>query len=467
MSTSTTDVPASAGPAESTRKERVGWYFYDWANSAFSTTVISVFLGPYLTSIAEKAAGCADECTDDQKLSLLGIPITPGSLFAYTVSLSVLLQVVVLPVAGAIADRTRRKKELLALFAYIGSGATIGLLFLTGERWLLGASLFLVANVAFGASIVVYNSFLPQLAKPDDRDTVSSIGWATGYIGGGLLLLLNLLVIILGGDDADKAEIARWSIVSAGVWWAAFTTLPLLSLRNREPASGEHHGHVLVDGFRQLWATLKNLRSYPLSLFFLIAFLVYNDGIQTVITMASVYADQQLGLDQSVQLQTILLVQFLAFGGALLLGRIAKKFGAWKTVLFSLVLWTLVVAAAFFLPAKLGDDQPAPNAAVLFMLLGVFLGIVLGGSQALSRSLFSQLIPKGKEGEYFGLYEISDKGTSWLGPLLFGLAYQLTNNYRVAILSLVSFFIIGFFALLAIPMRRAIIAAGNEPPHVL
>jgi MFS transporter, UMF1 family len=243
--------------------------------------------------------------------------------------------------------------------------------------------------------------------------------------------------------------------------------LPLLWLRNRPATAGEHSGPVLTDGFRQLWRTLKSLKAYPLTLFFLIAFLVYNDGIQTVITMASVYADQQLGLGQDVQLQTILLVQFLAFGGALLLGRIAKKFGAWKTVLLSLVLWTLVVGGAFFLPAKLGDEQPAPNAAVLFMLLGVFLGIVLGGSQALSRSLFSQLIPKGKEGEYFGLYEISDKGTSWLGPLLFGLAYQLTNDYRVAILSLVSFFVIGFFALLAIPMRRAIIAAGNEPPHVL
>jgi UMF1 family MFS transporter len=464
MST-TTDIPEIAAP--STRRERVGWYFYDWANSAFSTTVISVFLGPYLTSIAERAAGCADECTG-QTLSVLGIPIAPGSLFAYAVSLSVILQVLVLPVTGAIADRTRYKKQLLALFAYIGSGSTIALLFLTGERWQLGAGLFLLANVSFGASIVVYNSFLPQLAGPDDRDTVSSIGWATGYIGGGLLLLLNLVAIIVGGDDADKAEIARWSIVSAGVWWAAFTTLPLLTLRNREPAGGVvRGGNVLTDGFKQLWDTLKHLRSYPLSLFFLIAFLVYNDGIQTVITMASVYADKQLGLGQDVQLQTILLVQFLAFGGALLLGRIAKRYGAWKTVLMSLVLWTLVVGAAFFLPPKGPDGEPAPNAPLLFMLLGVFLGIVLGGSQALSRSLFSQLIPKGKEGEYFGLYEISDKGTSWLGPLLFGLTYQATQNYRVAIISLLVFFVIGFFALLAIPMRRAIIAAGNEPPHVL
>lgn len=452
-----TDVSAVAPQPLSTRRERVGWYFYDWANSAFSTTVISVFLGPYLTSIAENAAGCVDEC-GGRLVHPLGIPVAPGSLFAYCVSLSVVLQVLVLPVTGALADRSARKKRLLALFAYVGAGATIGLVFLTGERYLLGAGLFVLANVAFGASVVVYNSFLPQLAGPDERDSVSSVGWALGYVGGGLLLLLNLLVIIIGGDGVDKAEVARWSIVSAGVWWAGFTTLPLLRLRDRPAVAGEARGSVLTDGFRQLWHTLRELKSYPLSLFFLIAFLIYNDGIQTVITMASVYADKQLGLGQDVQLQTILLVQFLAFGGAMGLGRLARRFGAWKTVLASLVLWTVVLVIAYFLPA----GEPVP-----FLLLGLLLGIVLGGSQALSRSLFSQLIPHGKEAEYFGIYEISDKGTSWLGPLLFGLAYQVSGDYRFAIISLITFFVIGFVALAAIPMRRAIVAAGNIPPHVL
>src|SRR4029450_5149487 len=184
----------------SARKERVGWYFYDWANSAFYTTVITVFLGPYLTSIAENAAGCVDEC-NGQLLHPLGIPVAPGSYFPSLLSLSVMLQVVVLPVTGAIADRSSHKKQLLALFAYIGSGATISLLFLTGDRYLLGGGLLLLANVAFGASIVVYNSFLPQLAGPNERDKVSSIGWAIGYIGGGLLLLANLLAIQFGGED--------------------------------------------------------------------------------------------------------------------------------------------------------------------------------------------------------------------------------------------------------------------------
>jgi MFS transporter, UMF1 family len=460
MSVPTSEHTAEAEASPSTRRERVGWYMYDWANSAFSTTVIAVFLGPYLNSIAENAANCGSDANpcDVERLHPLGITVAPGSVYAYAVSLSVLLQVVVLPVAGAIADRSNHKKELLALFAYIGSGATIGMLFLTGDRYLLGVGLFILANIAFGASIVVYNSFLPQLSGPNQRDSVSSIGWAFGYIGGGVLLLANLIVIVIGGDDADKAEIARWSLVSAGIWWAAFTTIPLVTLRNRPASGGEARGNVLTDGFRQLGHTLRSLRAYPLSLFFLIAFLVYNDGIQTVITMASVYADKQLFLSQEVQLQTILLVQFLAFGGALLLGRVAKSIGAWKTVLGSLVLWTIVCVIAYFLPAR----EP-----VAFMLLGALLGIVLGGSQALSRSLFSQLIPKGKEGEYFGLYEISDKGTSWLGPLVFGLTYQATGRYDVAIISLIVFFVIGFIALLAIPMRRAIEAAGNEPPRVL
>jgi UMF1 family MFS transporter len=209
-------------------------------------------------------------------------------------------------------------------------------------------------------------------------------------------------------------------------------------------------------------ADAEDLRSYPLTLFFLIAFLVYNDGIQTVITHGQRRTPTSSSASTSPCSADDPAGAVPRLRRRLLLGRIAKRIGAWKTVLLSLVLWTLVVASAYFLPASARAGPTRCRSCC-----SACLGIVLGGSQALSRSLFSQLIPKGKEGEYFGLYEISDKGTSWLGPLLFGLAYQLTNDYRVAILSLVSFFVIGFFALLAIPMRRAIIAAGNEPPHVL
>jgi UMF1 family MFS transporter len=463
MTVPTTGYDVPAPPVEygrSERSERVGWYFYDWANSAFSTTVVTVFLGPYLTSIAKTAAGCGgDVSCKGRAVDVLGLAVAPGSLFAYTGALSVFLTVFVLPVVGAIADRSPRKKQLMALFAYLGAGATIGLLFLTGDRYLLGAGLFLLANIAFGASIVVYYSFLPQIAGPDERDAVSSIGWAIGYLGGGTLLALNVVAVLFKDSlGMSTGDIARYSIVSAGVWWAGFTTIPLLRLHNRPPAAGVARGSVLTDGFRQLWHTLRSMKAYPLTLFFLAAYLVYNDGIQTVIGMASVYGVEELKLPDDVLVPTILMVQFLAFFGAMGLGALAKRIGAWKTVLMSLVLWTVVIGIAYVLPA---------GKALPFILLGGGIGIVLGGSQALSRSLFSQLIPKGKEAEYFGLYEISDKGTSWLGWLLFGMAYGATESYRVAIISLLAFFVIGFVALLAVPIRRAIVAAGNTPPRVL
>jgi len=459
MASTGTAVDDDPSPPLSTTREKRSWYFYDWANSAFATTVVTVFLGPYLASIAERAAGCDGDACDTATIPVFGLDIAPGSLFPYSVSLSVFLTVFVLPVVGAIADRSAHKKELLAATAYLGSAATVAMLFLTGERYLLGAGLFLVANIAFGASVVVYNSFLPQLAGPDERDHVSSVGWAYGYLGGGTLLLLNVVAVLF--KDAlgmTTGEVARWSLVSAGVWWAGFTTIPLLGLRNREPLAGESHGNPIGDGFKQLWRTLRSLKAYPLTLFFLIAYLVYNDGIQTVIALAAVYGTDELELSDDVLVPTILMVQFLAFFGALGLGALAKRIGAWKTLLLSLGLWVVVVLVAFALPAK----QVLP-----FVALGGAIGLVLGGSQALSRSLFSQLIPPGKEGEYFGLYEISDKGTSWLGPLLFGLAYDITRSYRVAIVSLLVFFVVGMALLLAVPMRRAIAAAGNVPPHKL
>ncbi|MEU4400143.1 MFS transporter [Micromonospora orduensis] len=463
MAETVTPTANDAPHPASTRRERSGWYIYDWANSAFQTTVITVFLGPFLTTVAELAAGCelgADSC--DGSVYPLGIKVAAGSYYPYLISLSVFLTVFVLPVIGAIADRSAHKKRLLGGAAFTGAGATIAMAFVTGDRYLLGGALFLVANISFGAAIVVYNSFLPQLGGPDERDGISSRGWALGYLGGGLLLALNLVAVtVLSEDDNPQRtlDLARWSIVSAGVWWAAFTLVPLRWLRERPSAAAlTGGGNVLTDGFRQLGRTLREIKAYPLTLFFLLAFLVYNDGIQTVITLASQYGTEELRLEQSTLIVTILLVQFLAFGGALSLGALARRIGAWKTVLLSLVLWTGVILGAFRLPA----EAPVP-----FMILGAAIGLVLGGSQALSRSLFSQLIPAGKEGEYYGFYEISDKGTSWLGPLAFGLVFQLTASYRVGLVSLLIFFVVGFLLLAAVPIRRAIVAAGNTPPRVL
>ncbi|MFC4591552.1 MFS transporter [Sphaerisporangium corydalis] len=431
------------------KREQRGWYWYDFANSGFQSTVITVFLGPYLTTLAEKAAG-----GENGFVGFLGFDFRAKAYFSAIVAISVVLQIVVMPVAGALADHTGRKKELLGLFAYLGAAATLGFYFVQGDAYVLGGVLFIVANVAFGAAMVVYNSFLPQIAAADERDKVSSHGWGFGYLGGFVLLAVNLF--LYQGSGIETGLAVRISLASAGLWWAVFTVIPLMRLRNRRVATDETTpGQIIGGSFRQLGRTLADLRRYPRSLLFLLAYLIYNDGVQTVISFSATYADQELGLGKSTQITAILMVQFVAFGGALLLGRLAARFGTKRTVLVSLVVWTGVVAVAYFLQK---------GAAVQFYAIAFLIAIVLGGTQALSRSLYSLVIPAGREAEYFSLFEISDKGSSLLGSFTLTLALQITNSYRVAILSLVIFFVIGFGLLMAVNLPRAIREAGNEVP---
>ncbi|GGN71538.1 MFS transporter [Streptomyces albiflavescens] len=436
-----------ADEAAERRREQHGWYFYDWACSVYSTSVLTVFLGPYLTSVAKHAADA------DGFVHPLGIPIRAGSFFAYAVSASVILSIFVMPMAGAAADRTGRKKPLLAAAAYLGAAATTGMFFLDGDRYLLGGLLLIVANASVAVSMVLYNSYLPQIAPPEERDAVSSRGWAFGYAAGSLVLVANLILFTAHDTfGVSESTAVRICLASAGIWWGAFTLVPLKRLRDRPAATA---GTAPPHGWRQLAATVRDMRGKPLTLAFLLAYLIYNDGIQTVISQASVYGSEELGLSQSTLIVAVLLVQVLAVGGALGMGRLARTYGAKRTILGSLVAWTVTLGAGYFLPA---------GAPVWFFVLAAGIGLVLGGSQALSRSLFSHLVPSGKEAEYFSAYEMSDRGMSWLGPLLFGLTYQLTGSYRDAIISLVAFFVIGFVLLARVPVRQAVRDAGNPVP---
>ncbi|MBI3959156.1 MAG: MFS transporter [Chloroflexi bacterium] len=448
---STRSVSGSAGvsgvPPVDDRKELFSWYFYDWANSAFSTTVVTVFLGPYLTSVAKTAADASGF------VHPLGITVFADSFFPYIVSLSVFLQIFFLPILGAIADYSHLKKQMLGFFAYLGAFATISLYFLQGDNYLLGGVLFLLANLSFGASIVFYNAFLPEISSLEKRDMVSSQGWALGYLGGGILLALNL-VLFLNAENfgVSTGHAVRISMASAGVWWAIFTIIPLLNLKRRQPLKSLQAGErMLTVGFRQLSHTLRHLPRYPQTLLFLIAYLLYNDGIQTVIALSSQFGNQELGIGESSLVALILMVQFVAFGGALFFGYLAGKIGAKRAIIASLVVWsgTVVYAYAFL------------QTEAQFFVMGGVIAIVLGGSQALSRSVFSTMIPKGQEAEYFSLYEISERGTSWIGPLVFGLALQTTGSYRVGILSVVIFFIAGLVLLPFVDFRRAAVEAGN------
>ncbi|MEN3539450.1 MFS transporter [Microbispora sp. ZYX-F-249] len=435
---------------EARRREQRGWYWYDWADSAFQTTVLTVFLGPYLTSIATTAAG-----GENGFVAFLGLDLRPKAYFTTLVTISVLLQIVIMPVIGALADHTGRKKQILGVFAYTGVAATLGFYLVSGGGYLLGGVLFLVANVTFGAARVVYDSFLPQISGAEERDAISSRGWGFGYLGGGLLLALNLVVYLFA--DIETSLAVRISLASAGVWWGAFALIPMLRLRNRRvPVHEATADRAVAGSMRQLGRTIADLRRYPRTLLFLAAYLVYNDGVQTVITFSATYADHELGLGQTHQIGAILMVQFIAIGGALGLARLAARVGTKRTILASLVVWTAVVGVAYFLQK---------GAAIQFYAIAFAIAIVMGGTQALSRSLYSLVIPPGREAEYFSLYQISDKGSAFLGSLVLTLAIELTNSYRTAIVSLVVFFVIGFVLLTLVNLPRAIREAGNEVPE--
>lgn len=432
------------------RREQRGWYFYDWANSAFSTTVVTLFFGPYLTTLAKAAAG------EDGSVSLLGLRLPAQAVWPYLISASVLTQVAALPLIGALADYGRRKKEMLGLLAYAGAAATVLKFLLEGDRYLLGCLLFLVANFCFGASVVIYNSFLPEIASAEERDAVSSNGWGLGYLGGGLLLALNLILYANAASlGISEAYAVRLSLASAGLWWALFTLIPLATLRNRGPAKAPPPGtSYLAASLGQLSSTLRHIRAYRQALLFLVAYLIYNDGIQTVITLAAQFGQEELGLSMSVLTGSILLAQGVAFLGALGFKYVAAWMGARRAVMLTLLIWSLTL---FYVYAGV-------RGASDFYALAAVIGMVMGASQALSRSLFSFLIPRGQEAEYYSLYEISDKGTSWLGPLFFGLALQFTGRYRLAVLSLIVFFLAGLALLARVDVRAGAREAGNEPP---
>jgi UMF1 family MFS transporter len=493
---------ASAHIPRNDRREIFGWTMYDWANSAFSTTVGTVFLGPYVTSIAEAAADSSGF------LHLGNISMRPDSLFAYAISASVLLQVAFLPILGALADYSQSRKRLLMLFAVIGSLTTTLMYFITdGGHW-FAAALFIIANVCFGAGAVFYNAFLPDIASEDRRDQVSAAGFAMGYAGGGLLLLLNLVLYMFGENlGLSTAMVARISLASAGVWWLGFSTITFRLLgRHRHTIKPLPEGQTYVTiGFSQLaalldvpvrtvtgllllpllipiflllqfplWVALlpgagpiavlviflvRKARTMPEAVKYLVAYLLYNDGIQTVIAVAAIFAAQELDMSATNRILVILMIQFVAFGGAYLFGWLAGKIGAKNAILISLVIWSAAVIFAYFgmrsfrVMNVAGMDMT--QAEFEFWILAFVVALILGGSQALSRSLFSQMIPHEQEAEFFSFYEVSERGTSWLGTFIFGLVNDRTGSLRSGVLSLIFFFVVGLVLLPFVNVEKA------------
>ncbi|MEE8298764.1 MAG: MFS transporter, partial [Thermodesulfobacteriota bacterium] len=400
---------------------------------AFATTVMAELLPVYYSQVA-------------------GVD-RPGNTatvyWGYTTAGALLITALLAPIMGAIADYSGTKKKLLMTFAALGIFATALLYFVTTGDWLMASLFFILGNIGFATSEVFYNSLLPHIASPEKMDQVSTKGYALGYLGGGILLGINVLMIEL---MSDKILATRLSFVTVSIWWAIFT-IPIL--RNvREPKVKENIGpHInpFVGGFKRVATTFKELRSYRELFLFLVAFWIYNDGIGTIIKMATIYG-AEIGIDQTALIGALLMTQFVGIPFSFAFGRLAKYIGTKNSILLGLFVYTMISIGGYFM-----------ETALHFWILAFLVGTVQGGTQALSRSLFGSMLPKSKTGEFYGFYGMSSKFAGIVGPLVFAIVSQIAGSSRLSILSLIVFFILGGFLLSRVDEKKGIEnALGNS-----
>lgn len=425
------------------KKTIFGWCMYDWANSAYITTVGVALLPIYFKEGIVPAEGVA----------LFGQTFSATALWAFMVGGAALLVFLFAPVLGAIADFSAAKKRFLTGFAYFGSlFATLLYLCSPGDVW-LAVALYISTQVCFIGGNVFYDAFLPQIASQDKLDTVSARGYAFGYVGGSLQFGISLALVAMHERIGISQVMAvRIGMAMAGIWWAAWTVLTLIYLKEEKteqelPEIYRNQPKPLAYlslGISRTFATAKKVGNFKHLLLFVIAYMVYNDGAHTVTSMATIYGSEELGLSATSLMVTLLLVQVVAIGGALIFGKLATHIGAKRAVMVSLVLWTGVVIYGYFI-----------QTATEFFVLGMVVGVVLGGIQALSRSFYGAMIPENASAEFYGFFSVFSKFSAIWGPFTFGLVKQITGTARLAIISLMVFFIVGFILLAFVNEEKA------------
>jgi len=422
------------------RRDVLGWCLYDWANSAFVTTVTTVVLPIYFLRLT--GDGPVRLAVGGWSYETSGL-----ALWSYLTGFYMLAAGLASPILGAIADHTRGKKRFLAACVVGGAALTCGLYFVTSGRYLLCAGLYVGAALLWSCGNLFYDALLPGLSRDErDMDAISSAGYAVGYLGGGLLLAVNLAMIArpLAFGLADKAVATRAAFVTVGGWWLLFS-LPVL-VWVREPSSGaasSHPGNPVAAGFRRLAATLRKVRQYRQVVRMLAAFILYETGIGTVITVAAVYGKDELKLSDGTLIGCILMIQFVGFPASFGFISLAKRFGTRNAIFAGLAVYIGVVIFAFFM-----------KTSAEFWILGVLVSLVQGGTQAMSRSLYGSMIPAGHSAEFFGFFSIFSKVGSFAGPICFGAVRDATDSSRLAILFLATFFVLGFATLATVNVRE-------------
>jgi UMF1 family MFS transporter len=395
------------------------WAMYDWANSSFAVIILTAVFPVYYRSLVTAAGHAPEDAT---------------AYWAYTSSLSLLFIALIGPALGAIVDRVGGKKHFLGVALALGSLGSLGLAFLGNDTFVLGALIFAVANLGFAGGNIFYEALLPDVARLDDIDRVSTRGYALGYLGGGLLLILNVLWLFRPDwfwmPDRDFA--LRASFASVAVWWVVFA-LPLfctVAEPERRRRTRVSLG-IIKEGLQQLTRTLTRIRRYRQLTLFLLAFWIYNDGIGTIIKIATAYGDE-IGIDHNQMLLALVLTQLIGFPSTLGFATVASFFGSRRAILLGLAGYMVISIAGFFM-----------RNAWHFYVLSVAVGIVQGGTQALSRSLFATMVPKTNATEFFGFYSTGEKLAGIIGPAIFGLVGQLAGSSRWGIVSVTLLFTAG------------------------
>jgi UMF1 family MFS transporter len=419
------------------QKHIYSWAMYDWANSAFATTIMASVLPAYFSKVA--AANLT--------------PATASSYWGYTNTIAMLTVALSAPILGAIADYMRAKIKFLAAFAILGMLATAMLFSVQQGDWLLASFFYIIGRIGFSSSVVFYDSLLPHISDKTNIDRVSTLGYALGYLGGGLLLALNIAMILWPQVFfiPDSALATRWCFITVALWWGLFS-LPLW-INVKEPlvrkAERPARMNVLRAGFNRIKLTFSRIRQFKQAFRLLIAYWLYNDGIGTIIVMAVIFGSE-MGIGEKDLLGAVLLVQFLGIPFTLLFGRLAEKISAKKAIFAGLFIYTGICILGLFI------KQP-----IHFWILAVLISMVMGGTQALSRSLFGLMIPKDRSAEFFGFYDVSEKFSGILGPAIFGVIAQFTGSSRLSILALVLFFVSGMIVLKDVDLASGISAAAQ------
>jgi UMF1 family MFS transporter len=431
-------------PGEREYKRRVhAWYLYDWANSAFATTVMAGMFPPFFRAMAVNAGLGQSEAT---------------AYWGYTTAIALALIAPLAPMLGAAADQEGRRKFGLIFFMVLGVVATSTFVFLGPSAWLWASVLFIIANIGFAGGNLFYDALLPHVARPQDLDRVSTTGYAMGYIGGGVLLLINVAWFIkpawFGIPSADAA--IKLSFISVALWWLVFT-LPLIRRVAEPPGEAPTGGRrSLVRGsLGRLAETLRHLRRYKQAMLFLIAFLIYNDGIGTIIKMATAYGDE-IGIKLDDMILALVITQFVGVPAAFAFGWAARWIGSKRSIMIGLGMYVVICMVALYM-----------KTTTWFYILAIMVGLTQGGTQALSRSLFGSMIPRARSAEFFGFFSTSSKFAGILGPLVFGLVTHWLGDSRLAIATITGFFVIGGVLLAFVDVDAGIRAVKEEEKRAL